>query len=103
MLLRSGTTRRETLALRTFEYTWARSGHWAIAMLPPDRLPATASEASAQEAALGFARLAFEAVAERHDSAVAWINLASPAPRSRRARRRSSAAERGLRRAPRLP
>ncbi|HEY0954239.1 MAG TPA: hypothetical protein VGE36_05730, partial [Roseateles sp.] len=103
---------------RTFEYTWARAGRWAIAVLPPERLPATALEADAQEAALGFeraapparaalawrallarwpdnllagiglgntlnaagdtagARAAFEAVAQRHDSAVAWNNLA---------------------------
>lgn len=118
LLLRSGTTRREALALRTFEYTWTRGGRWAIAVLPPERLAATAAEADAQEAAVGFertapparaalayrtllarwpgnliagiglgntlnaagdaagARAAFEAVAERHDSAVAWINLA---------------------------
>jgi Peptidase_C39 like family len=118
LILRSGTTERATLALRTFEYTWARGGRWAIAVLPPDRLPTTATEADALEAAVGFeraapparaalayrtllarwpgnllagiglgntlnaagdaagARTAFEAVAERHDSAVAWINLA---------------------------
>ena len=118
LILRSGTTQRATLALRTFEYTWARGGHWAIAVLPPDRLPATAGEAEALEAAVGFeraapparaalayrtllarwpgnllggiglgntlsaagdeagARAAFEAVAQGHDSAVAWNNLA---------------------------
>jgi len=118
IILRSGTTQRATLPLRTFEYTWARGGRWAIAVLPPDRLPATATEADALDAALGFeraapparaalayrtllarwpanllagiglgntlnaagdaagARDAFAAVAERHDSAVAWINLA---------------------------
>ncbi|KQV59956.1 hypothetical protein ASC95_00290 [Pelomonas sp. Root1217] len=118
LLLRSGATPRERLALRTFEYTWARGGHWAIAVLPPDRLPATAREAEAQDAALGFeraapptraalayetllarwpgnllagiglgntrhaagdligARAAFEAVTLKHDSAVAWNNLA---------------------------
>lgn len=118
LLMRSGTTRRETLPLRTFEYTWARGGRWAITVLPPEQLPATAAEADAQDAALGFeraappdraalawrtllarwpgnllagiglgntlnaagdaagARAAFEAVAQRHDSAVAWINLA---------------------------
>jgi hypothetical protein len=118
LLLRSGTTRREVMALRTFEYTWARGGRWAIAVLPPERLPVTATEAEAQQAAVGFeraapparaaaayrallarwpgnlvagiglgnalnaaadaagARAAFADVAERHDSAVAWINLA---------------------------
>lgn len=118
LVLRSGTTQRETLALRTFEYTWARGGRWAITVLPPDRLAATATEADALEAAVGFeraapparaalayrtllarwpanllagiglgntlhaagdtagAQAAFEAVALRHDSAVAWNNLA---------------------------
>lgn len=58
LILRSGTTERELLPLRTFEYTWARGGHWAIAVLPPDRLPATAGEADALDAALGFERAA---------------------------------------------
>ena len=58
LVLRSGTTRRETLALRTFEYTWARAGRWAIAVLPPERLPATAGEADALDAAVGFERVA---------------------------------------------
>lgn len=118
VVLRSGTTERLAMALRTFEYTWARAGHWAIAVLPPDRLPVTALQADAQDAALGFeraappdraalawrtllarwpdnllagiglgnalnaagdpagARAAFEAAAQRHDSAIAWNNLA---------------------------
>jgi hypothetical protein len=118
VLLRSGTVRRLTMDLRTFERTWARSGFWAIAVLPPGRLPATALEGDAAQAVLGFARVAgptqsalayrsvlqrwpdnllaaiglanalhaSDAVAEaagvleqaalRHDSAVAWNNLA---------------------------
>ncbi|MBV8034854.1 PA2778 family cysteine peptidase [Roseateles sp.] len=118
IILRSGTTERATLPLRTFDYTWTRAGRWAIAVLPPEQLAATATEADAQEAALGFeraappgraaqawrallarwpgnllagiglgntlnaagdavgARTAFESAAQRHDSAVAWINLA---------------------------
>lgn len=70
LVLRSGTTARAVLALRTFEYTWARGGHWAIAVLPPDRLPATATEADAQDAALGFERAAPPARA-----ALAWRTL----------------------------
>lgn len=118
VILRSGVTERERLPLRTFEFTWARGGHWAFAALPPGRLPATAREADAVEAAIGFERsaspaqaaaayrallqrwpgnllagiglgntlvaagdlsaaaAAFDAVAQRHDSAVAWNNLA---------------------------
>lgn len=118
LLLRSGTTERERLPLATFEYTWARGGHWAMAALPPGRWPATASAEQALAAAIGFERSAppaqaalayrsllqrwpdqalagiglgnalqaagdrdgaaraYAEVAGRHDSAVAWINLA---------------------------
>ncbi len=44
VLLRSGLERRQVLPFKTFEYTWARSGHWAMLALPPARLPATADE-----------------------------------------------------------
>jgi len=118
LFFRSGTLRREVLSLRTFEHIWARAGRWAIEVLPPGSLPATAREADAVEATLGFGRVAapaalaqawgavlnrwpanllagmglgnalyaapdllgaaqaFEAVAQRHDSAAAWNNLA---------------------------
>jgi tetratricopeptide (TPR) repeat protein len=118
VVLRSGTTRRELMALATFELTWARGGHWAFVALPPGRLPATVTEPEALSAAIGFERSAAPALAarayetllsrwpglllaqlglgntrlaagdrngaaqayaqaaERHDSAVAWNNLA---------------------------
>jgi tetratricopeptide (TPR) repeat protein len=41
VILRSGTTRRMTMPLSTFEHTWARSGFWGIVALPPGQLPAT--------------------------------------------------------------
>jgi hypothetical protein len=117
-ILRSATERRERMSLRTFELIWARAGHWAVAVLLPGRLPVTATEAEALQAAIGFERTApaaqaaaayravrlrwpgnlvaaiglgntlaaagalDEAAAEyrdaaaRHDSAMAWINLA---------------------------
>ena len=58
IVLRSGTTQREIELLGTFERTWARGGYWAIATLPPDRLPATAEETDAVQAAVGFERAA---------------------------------------------
>ena len=118
LFFRSGTEQRAVLPLHTFEHTWARGGRWAIAVLPPGQLPATAREADAVEATLGFGRVAapaslaqawaavlqrwpanvlagmglgnarhasgdlpaaaqaFEAVAQQHDSAAAWNNLA---------------------------
>ncbi|MBA4174996.1 MAG: hypothetical protein C0505_00310 [Leptothrix sp. (in: Bacteria)] len=67
LLLRSGTVRREVLPLRTFEFTWARGGHWALVALPPGRLPVTATEADAVDAALGYGSVAAPA-----DAARAW-------------------------------
>ena len=56
VLLRSGTTRRAVMAMRTFEHTWARSGHWAFVVLPPGQWPVQAEEKSVVEAAIGFER-----------------------------------------------
>lgn len=38
VILRSGTTRRETLTLTTFNHTWARSGKWAMIVLRPGEM-----------------------------------------------------------------
>lgn len=58
MLLRSGTTERLALPLRTFEHTWVRAGSWAFVALPPGLWPATAEESAVVEAAVGFERTA---------------------------------------------
>ncbi len=55
-LLRSGPMKRQELAFRTFEHTWARSERWAFVALPPDRLPPSASEAEATRALIAFER-----------------------------------------------
>jgi tetratricopeptide (TPR) repeat protein len=44
LVLRSGAEARHAIALDTFERTWARADHWAIVVLPPDSLPASADE-----------------------------------------------------------
>jgi len=119
VVMRSGTTEREPMGFVLFERTWARGGHWAFTALPPGRLPVTAGEADALQAAIGFERVAppaqalraydsvvarwpanefaglgqgnmrfasgdlagaaqaFERVAQQHDSAAAWHNLAT--------------------------
>jgi Peptidase_C39 like family/Tetratricopeptide repeat len=46
VILRSGPEQRQLLPMRTFEYTWARSGYWAMVALPPGRIPETAEENS---------------------------------------------------------
>lgn len=42
--LHSGTERDYAIALTTFDRTWARAGRWALLVLQPDVLPATARE-----------------------------------------------------------
>jgi len=46
IILRSGPEQRQLLPMRTFEYTWARSGYWAMVALPPGKIPVTADETS---------------------------------------------------------
>ncbi|MDE2593525.1 MAG: PA2778 family cysteine peptidase [Burkholderiales bacterium] len=54
IILRSGTASRESLPLRTFEYTWARSQHWAMVVTHPGSLPTSVDAPQAEQAALGF-------------------------------------------------
>jgi tetratricopeptide (TPR) repeat protein len=58
LVLRSGTTERERMGFALFERTWARAAHWAFVALPPGQLPATARQAEAEQAAIGFERAA---------------------------------------------
>lgn len=63
VVMRSGTTQRELMGFTLFERTWARGGHWAFTAFPPGRLPVTAGEADALQAAIGFERVASPAQA----------------------------------------
>lgn len=63
--MRSGTTERDRIALRTFEHTWARAQHWAFVAVPPGRWPVGVSREAAVEAAIGFERSAPPAQALR--------------------------------------
>ena len=54
--LRSGPEQRQILPMSTFEYTWARSGHWAMVALPPGKIPETAEGNAYIEAASAFER-----------------------------------------------
>jgi tetratricopeptide (TPR) repeat protein len=44
------------MPLRTFELTWQRAERWALVILPPDRLPATATPLELLEALAGLER-----------------------------------------------
>ncbi|MBU2712378.1 PA2778 family cysteine peptidase [Zooshikella harenae] len=42
LILRSGTEKRYRMPFETFANTWARGRYWAMAILPPNKLPASA-------------------------------------------------------------
>jgi len=84
VVLRSGTERRHRVSFKVFERTWRRGGAWAVAVLPPAELPATAQELPYLRTVTAFESLgqpalaatAYQAAA-RHwpTSIVAWFGL----------------------------
>lgn len=58
VILRSGTTRRMTMPLSTFENTWSRSGFWGMVALAPGQLPATSTLSEVQAALIAFEKSA---------------------------------------------
>ncbi|MGE5546386.1 MAG: PA2778 family cysteine peptidase [Solirubrobacterales bacterium] len=70
IILNSGFDEGLRLPLDTFEHTWARSGRWAVVVLPADQLPATGQEADVVEAAAGLERAGAGAAAARAYEAV---------------------------------
>jgi hypothetical protein len=57
LTLRSGAEREAVWPLRTFDFSWARSGRWGFVLSPPADPPATASLADLSEAVVGLARV----------------------------------------------
>ncbi|MEK7231912.1 MAG: PA2778 family cysteine peptidase [Pseudomonadota bacterium] len=51
---RSGTKQRQTMPFAVFEYVWKDEGRWSMVAVPPDRLPATATEARYSSAAVAL-------------------------------------------------
>ena len=73
IILRSGTTRRLAMTLSTFDRTWARSRHWGMVVLQPDRLASTAAEADHIAAAAALERSSPAAAQRAYASAlVRW-------------------------------
>jgi len=58
VILRSGTTRRMTMPLSTFEHTWSRSGFWGVVALAPGQLPASTGLAELQTALVDYEKVA---------------------------------------------
>jgi tetratricopeptide (TPR) repeat protein len=84
VVMRSGTTARQRMGARTFMRAWDNGDRWALVLLRPGELPASAEAARYLEAAAAFertatpedARAAFEAASVRWpDRPVAWIGL----------------------------
>ena len=57
IVLHSGLDPRKVMALKTFERTWKRGDHWALAVLPPDELPARGRQVDVLQAAMGLERV----------------------------------------------
>lgn len=57
IVLRSGRDYRLRTGLSTFDRTWNRGDRWALVVLPPDRLPATASERDVLDAGVALERV----------------------------------------------
>ena len=56
LFLRSGLERRQVMPFSYFERTWLPGNYWAMVVVPPDRIPATATESRWLEALNGLAR-----------------------------------------------
>jgi len=87
ILLQSGGQRAGPLALRTFEHTWARSQHWAMVVLPPDRLPVSqqpmqifAAATTLERVDPAAARRTYRSITQKFpDFPQAWIGLGNTA------------------------
>jgi hypothetical protein len=58
IFLRSGTQRRQDMPFTAFERSWMPSGYWSMVAMPPDRIPASATEDAWMNAVLAMARVA---------------------------------------------
>ena len=65
VVLRSGEKQRLEIPLRVFEYTWKESGYWAMAVVPTDRIPATAKDDAWLAAIAAMERVADPQAARR--------------------------------------
>ncbi|RRQ21725.1 PA2778 family cysteine peptidase [Thiohalobacter thiocyanaticus] len=83
-ILRSGTERRKRMDRNLFLRTWRRADHWALVVLPPERLPADPDPERYIQSVAGLeatgqieaARRAYR-TASRHwpDASAAWYGL----------------------------
>jgi tetratricopeptide (TPR) repeat protein len=87
IVLQSGGQPAGPMSIRTFEHTWARAQHWAIVIVPPDRLPVSqqpmqlfAAAAALERLDPAAARRTYRAMTGRFpDFMPAWIGLGNAA------------------------
>jgi hypothetical protein len=65
VVLRSGEKSRLAMPMAVLEYTWKDSHRWAMVVVPPDRVPTTATEASWLQAVVAMERVADRAAARK--------------------------------------
>ncbi|MGH6918143.1 MAG: PA2778 family cysteine peptidase, partial [Geminicoccaceae bacterium] len=71
LTLRSGQEAGQVMPLATFARTWQRAEQWALVVLPPDRLPATADATVVVQAAAGLEQAGrYEAAAAAYAAAL---------------------------------
>ena len=83
VLLHSGLRAEEILSFWKFNNIWRRGHYWGLLVLPPDRLPMTATETAWLKAVAGLektgewqgAATGYGAALERWKSFVAWMGL----------------------------
>ena len=86
LVLRSGEKQRLSMPFAALEYTWKKGDYWSMVTVPPDRIPATATEAGYLAAIVAMERvgsarattLAYATFLRRWpDNATASIGLAN--------------------------
>ena len=81
VIRRSGPHERQTMPFPVFEYVWKDEDYWAMVVVPPDRVPETATEARYGEAVaaleksghVGNARKAYKAMLARWPSSLVGL------------------------------
>ncbi|WP_346287492.1 PA2778 family cysteine peptidase [Zoogloea sp.] len=73
VILRSGSERRLVMPIADFDRSWAKGGRWAFVALPPERLPASATEADYVSAVADLERVSPAAAGRAYGTALrAW-------------------------------
>jgi tetratricopeptide (TPR) repeat protein len=79
VIRRSKTRQRQTMPFNVFEYVWQDEGYWAMVVVPPDRVPVTATEPRYAQAVAALeksghvknAHIAYNAMLKRWPSSLA--------------------------------